>query len=147
MRQNIMIVSTVIVGVVLAFSGNSWAARLKDGHRDRSQGSQHRRLENPGVHDPGWKNNRSYQHKPRHYRPGYRIRPKYHRWHQRRPAFRHRPAKRFRFHRGHLRPVVKEVNHYYGGIESYPGPEAEYHLSASISEPAFSVSVGVSKTD
>jgi hypothetical protein len=147
MRKNILIASTVIVAFVLAFSGNSWAERLRDGHRDRSQGSQHRRLENPGVHGPGWKNNRSFQHKSRHYRPVYRIKPKYHRWHQQHPAFRRHPAKRFRFHRGHLRPVAKEVNHYYGGLESYPGPEEEYHLSASVSQPVFSFFGGVRKTD
>ncbi len=79
-----------------------------------------------------------------YYRPPHRFRPKYRHW-RHRPVYRHGFPGHYRWH--HRHSVLQEINNYYSKAESYAVPADAFQASASVSDSAFSVSVGVSKTN
>ena len=160
MNKKIIIISAVLIGFVLAVSGNAWAKRERGGDRHRDRGGHYQKWDKPAVNKFDRGRGRGYHDKRYHhnYRPAHRFKPKFHKrhhyraphrnWHryrhwQHRPGYRHRKFKRH-YWRHHRRPVI---NNYYSSAEGYAGPEEEFQASASVSDSGFSVSVGVNKTN
>lgn len=152
MKKNIVIISVVIFGFVMALSGNSWAQRERSGKRLNNGGKQFQKWDQPAVHQLKRAGGPAHLPADRNYRPVNRIKPKFNRGHNYRapvrfgPKYRYwRPQFRRPFFKGrHHRPVI---NNYYGSTEGYAEPEEAFQASASVSDTGFSVSVGVSKTN
>jgi hypothetical protein len=156
MKTKITIISVVLIGFILAVSGNSWAQRERGGGGHRDRGGHFKKWDKPPVHKFDRGNGRGYHNKRYHqnHRPVHRFKPKFHKRHhyraphrnrhwRHRPSYRHRQFKRH-YWRHHRRPVI---NNYYSSAENYAEPEEAFQASASVSESGFSVSAGVSKTN
>jgi hypothetical protein len=146
MKKNIMIISIALIGLILVFSGNSWAARNGSGPYqkwDKPSNPAHKPNHGRNL-APGIQNDRPKpQPIPRFHRPyppraPYRLAPQYRHWRQ-------RPFYRPFGHRHHA--GVNEINNYYSRVERYYTPEDEFGASATISDTGFSVSVGVRETN
>ena len=135
MRKKIVIISIVLIGFIFAVTSNSWAARDKGGHRYQDRSGQHQKWNKPAD---------------RHFRRDYgpRLHPERHHFKPKPHRRYHRPANwklhPKRFHQRHHRPMVKQINNYYGSVESESVPEDDYRVTASISEAEFSFSIGIS---
>lgn len=136
MKKKIVIISIVWVGFIFALTGNSWAAREKGGHRNQDRGGHYQKW-NKHADNHYYKGNHgpSRHRAPRHFKPRHNRR--YHR-----PAY--RKAHPQRYHRRAPHPVVRQINNYYGSVESDSAPEDDYQVTASISDAEFSFSIGVS---
>ena len=149
MKKNIVIISMVLIGLILVFNGNSWAARLGGGPQQKwdnppnaDNNSDRGRSWAPGIqHDRSADRFTPQLHRRDHYRAPYRFAPKYRHWN-------HRPFYRpFHHKRYYWRPYHGAViNNYYGSAESY-APEDEFSASATVSDTGFSVSVAVRDTN
>lgn len=138
MKKKIIIISVVVMGFVLAVGSNSWAGRERGGEGHRDRGGYFQKWDKPAVHKFDRGHGRGYHH---NYRPVHRFKHRFHKRH--RPYYRHWKFKRH-YWRHHRIPVI---NNYYSSTEAYAAPEEEFHASASVSDSAFSVSVGVNKTN
>lgn len=175
MKQK-FIISIVLIGFMVALSGNSWAQRERGGDRrpdqsgrvEKFSGSENPDFDRNSVH----KRDRGNQTRRDFNRPGpgsnhkLQKRPAYgsqHPFQRRHPwgvpnrfkpkhrHWRHLPANR----RPHPKPffkryrhsVLNQVNNYYSNAESYSEPEDEFTASALVSDTGFSVSVGVRETN
>ena len=125
MNKKTVVIGIALIGFIFGLTGNSWAAWEKGGHRYQKQDSHHYKAEHSPTRHPA----------PRYIKPGHNYR--YHRplhWKFHPKGF-HRP--------GH-RPVVKQINHYYGSTATDYATEDNYQVSASVSDAEFSFSIGVS---
>ena len=171
MKKKIIIISVVLIGFIVALTGNSWAQRERGGDRRADRGNQFQNRNGSGdrdfdrdrIRDRGPRNQsrrdfnrpgprfKSKFNQRRHQRPAYRFKPKFNRRHHYRAPFRHRPKFRPGRHRPvYRRPhhsVVKEINNYYSSAESYSEPEDEFSASATITDTGFAFSVGVRETN
>jgi hypothetical protein len=135
MKKKIIIISIALVGFIFTTNGNAWAARERDDSRYHDRGGYHQKWDKRADHHYGWKQS-PHQLPGRHH-----FKPKP-------PRRDHRPVYR-KFHpkrydrRAH-RPVVKQINNYYGSVESDSVAEDDYRATASISDAEFSFSIGVS---
>lgn len=164
MKKKIIIISVVLIGFIVALTGNSWAQRERGGDRRSDQGNQFQKRNGSGDRD--FARDRIRDRGPRNQsrrdfnRPGPRFKSKFNKRHQYRapyrrgPKFRpgrHRPVYRHgrpgRFYRRPHHSVVKEINNYYSSAESYSEPEDEFTASATISDTGFAFSVGVRETN
>ena len=137
MKKTILILCMVVIGSILVLTNNSYAAREKRTHY-QGRGGHYQKWHKPAYHKhgPAWR----HHLKRRHHYPAHGIRHKHHCWYLR-PIYRHGHPGRFH------RPVVREINNYYSGTESYAEPEDEFSASASVSDTGFSITVGVKHTD
>ena len=160
MKKKIIITSAVLIGFVLAVTGNSMAQRERVGQRHLDKSIQFQRGDRPAVgefnqdrgraHHPGYHKlgpvqrfkSKSYRGHP--YRAPHRFGPKYRFW-RHRPAHRQAYPKRL-FWRNRT-SAVNHITNYYSTAESYASPEEAFHASASVSDSGFSVSAGRSKTN
>jgi hypothetical protein len=145
MQKNIMIISIALIGLVLVFSGNTWAAGNKGGSYQKwdkpsnlNIRQDHGRSLRPGIrHDPPEHRYIPRFNRPDPYRAPYRLAPKYRPWRQQ-PFFRpfHPGRNYWRHHRGAANKK------FYRSSGSYV-PQDEFSASAFISDTGFAVSVGV----
>lgn len=131
MKQTIIKIGVIIIGSILVLATNSFASREMRGHHNNGRGGYYHKY---GEHQYKW----------HHYRPGRGL------WHKQRllhrqPVYRHGHPGRYYTHPHRI--VVKEVNNYYNGAESYAYPQDEFNASVSVSDSGFSFSIGVSETD
>jgi hypothetical protein len=164
MKKKILIISVVLIGFVVALTSNSWAQRERGGDRRTDRGNQFQKWNGSGDRDfdrDRIRNRGPRNHSRQHFnRPGARFKPKFHKRHNYRAPYRHRPKFRPWRHRPvyrHDRPnrfkgrpyhsAVQQINNYYSSAESYSEPEDEFSASATISDTGFSVSVGVRETN
>ena len=124
MKSKIIIISMVLIGFVLAVTGNLWAQRERGGDRpmdrggnflrekkpsvpefNRERGRHFQKWDRPAVHKFDPDQGRPYHPRRYHhpYRPVHRIKPKFHQWH------RYRTPHRFgrRFHYWRHRPIYR----------------------------------------
>lgn len=145
MKKNIVIIGIALIGLVMVFSGNSWAAGNKGGPYQKwdrpsnfNSRADHGRSPAPRI-QPNYPERRFIPRfkGPDQHRAPYRYAPKYHLWRQR-PFYRpfHPGWNYWRHHRGTV------INRFYSGSGSY-GPGDEFSASAFISNTGFAVSVGV----
>jgi hypothetical protein len=148
MKKNVVIVSIALLGLILVFTGNLWAAGPGGGrnqrwdkpsnpvynpHQGRSlvPGIQHTRPVQRFIPRP---NTRDYHPAP------YRFAPRYHLW-QHRPIMRPFHPKGFFERRPHA--VVNEIKYYPRVAGPYYAPQDSFSAAATLSDAGFSVSVAV----
>ena len=126
MKKMIFILSVVLIGFMLVFSGPSVAASKK--------GRPYAKWDHPGAHHHVWKR---APHPASHlYRGGHR----HHRW-----AHSHGHPRWFRGRAHHT--VIRQINNHYNSDEGYPEPQDSFNVEASVSDTGFSFSFGVSAAD
>jgi hypothetical protein len=148
MKKNILIVATALIGLILIFTGNSWAAGPGGGRYQKwdkpsapaYQPDRGRSLA-PGIqHDPPVQrfiprlNTRDYHPAPYRFAPRYRLR-------QHRPIMRPFQPKGFFEPRQHA--VVNDIHSYPRGVGPYYAPQDGFSAAATLSDTGFSVSVAV----
>jgi len=121
MKQKIALISLALIGFVLVFSGSAWAnGNHRYGH---FYGKQHPHYGDYARKGPGW-----------HPGPGHHPQ-----------RFHRGPWYRGRHHRPVQRTVEKHVYHHYDNDSAYDTGD-QYDASASLSDPGFSFSFGISGT-
>ena len=123
MKKKIIIISVVLIGFIVALTGNSWAQRERGGDRRSDQGNQFQKRNGSGdrdfardrIRDRGPRNQsrrdfnrpgprfKSKFNQRHHQRPAYRFKPKFNRRHQYRAPYRRGP----KFRPGRHRPVYR----------------------------------------
>jgi len=121
MKQKVALISLVLIGFVFALSGSAWAnGNHRHGHHYDKRIHHHGYYARKG---PGWYRGPGHHPQRFHRGPWYRGRH-------------HRPAQR---------TVEKHVYHHYDNDTSYDTDD-QYEASASLSDPGFSFSFGISGT-
>ena len=133
------IISVVLIGFVLAVSGNSWAQRESVGQRHPDRGGHFQKWDKPKVHKFDRDRGRVYRPGPPSHHPTHHFKPHMQKRHQIHKRHRYwRPGlPKWRYWRHH-RPAV--IHRHDGSA-----PNA-FQASAAISDRGFAVSVGVSQT-
>ena len=150
MKKNIMIISIALIGFILAFNGQSWAASNKGGAYQKWNKSSKAiskpdrvRSSAPGI---------QYQ------RPQHRFIPRLHQINNRRAPYRFAPKTRPWFRRPFYRPFhpkryFRQQHHgsansnYYRIAQRDYAPAGRFSAAATISNTGFLFSVGVSETN
>ena len=145
MKKNIIIISIALIGLILVFNSNSWAAS--------NRGGPHQKWNKPSNAIDKPDRGRSSAPGIQHHRPVHRSIPRFHRPDHHRAPYRFAPKPRPWFHRPFYRPFLPKrhfwqhhhgavMNNDYSSAGSY-ALEDEFSASATISNAGFSVSVGV----
>ena len=152
MKKNSIIISIALIGLILVFNGNSWAASNRGGpHQNQKWDRPSNAIDKP---DRG----RSSAPGIQHHRPGDRFSPRLHKPDYHRGPYRFAPKPRPWFHRPFYRPFQPKrhfwqhhrgaaANNYYSKANRYYTPGDEFSASATISDTGFAVSVGVRETN
>ncbi len=134
MKKKILIVSIALIGLILVFTGHSFAASKKGGH--------YQKWDKPAAHH--YAPDRGHHPGSRPYLVKHRHGPKHHGWHH--PRFHRRDHHRWVRGRPH-RTVVRQINNYYISDHGYYEPQDHLSVDAFVSDTGFSISVGVSAAD
>ena len=171
MKKKIIIISVVLIGFIVALTGNSWAERERGGDRRPDRGGRSEEFNRPGNQDfdrdrvrdrhPGNQTRRHFDrpgprfkpnfNKGNHYRPGYRSKHKFQRRHHRavpnrfRPKYRHwrhRPVYRHGRPKPFHRGFKRQRHSVVNQVNNYYS-DAE---TSSAPEDEFSASASISDT-
>jgi hypothetical protein len=132
MTRKLVFISVALAGMVLAVSSYSWADGAYHGGHYIKGGHGPARYHRGHAIDQRFRHGHAIGHRFRH-PPRWGHHPRFHRHH---PSCSH--------WRGRRPVVVKQINNYYGGSTTDAYVEDSYQASASVSESAFSFSIGIS---
>jgi hypothetical protein len=141
MKKNI-ILSFALIGLILLFSGNSWAAR--------NGGNPHQKWNKPSnaIDKPDRSRRLAPEIQIQHHRPEGRFIPRFRRPDHHRTPYRFAPKPRPWFHRPFYRPFQPKRHfwqHHRGAGNFAPGNE--FSARVPLTDAGFSVSVGVGRTN